>query len=76
MSAKHHKLFAQLLVLMGEEERQVEIIRQVIIEQKSFSMDDLFRRINKSNKDGYITEEELELLLDELKIRHNNFETK
>lgn len=76
MSSRKHKLFAELLVLIGEEERQVEIIRQVLIEQKTFSMDNIFRRFNKRNKDGYIIEDELDSFLDQVKIRHNVFETK
>lgn len=62
------------MIAIGKEERQVEIIREVLMEQKLFSMDALFRRINKLNKGGFITQEEIELLLKDTGFEYNTVE--
>ena len=49
--------------MLGQEERQIEIIREVLTEQANFSFDSLFRRLNKEDKNGVISISEIQHFL-------------
>ena len=57
---KKREKFAAFLIMLGQEERQIEIIREVLIEQDSFWFDTFFRRLNCINRNGLISKEEIQ----------------
>lgn len=71
---KKKEKFAAYLIMLGQEERQVEIIREVLTEQPNFSFDSLFRRLNKDNKNGVISIHEIQRFLLDSNIWSNTNE--
>ncbi|CAI2385033.1 unnamed protein product [Moneuplotes crassus] len=55
----------------GKNCESIEVVRQVLAEQKDFSFVNIFRRLNKINKDGFITEQEISSYLEETGIRNS-----
>ena len=73
---KKREKFASFLIMLGQEERQIEIIREVLVEQDSFWFDTLFRRLNHTNKNGLITVDEIQQFLLDSGISSNVNEAK
>ena len=68
------KTFGLFLMEVGQEERQVDIMRQVLSEQKKFKPFEAFRFLSSPNGAGHIGYKELSLFLKMNKIVHNKFE--
>lgn len=68
------KKLGLLLIEIGQEERQVDIMRQVLSEQSNFSTYNLFRYITSNNINGSIGAKEVIYFMKKNKILHNKFE--
>lgn len=69
------KKFGLFLLELGMEERQVEIMRQVLAEQNNFNAFLLFRYLSFNNENGYIQHKDISYFLKKHNITHNKFET-
>ena len=62
------KKLGLLLLELGQEERQVDIMRQVLSEQANFSTYNLFRHIASNNFNGTIGPKEIRSFMKRNKI--------
>ena len=63
-------IYEKFLIAFGREWESIEVIRQVLSEQRDFSFSNIFRRLNRLNKDGFITQTEIQTFLDEWAIMY------
>lgn len=68
------KKFGMFLLEIGQEERQVEIMRQVLVEQPKFSPYNLFRHLNGAKSNGFISHADISEFMKINSISHNKFE--
>lgn len=55
--------FGQFLIEVGQEERQVDIMRQVLVEQPNFTPYNLFRHVSGLSDKGTVGHKELSKFL-------------
>jgi len=72
MNKNKQGVYSSFLTDLGEIEEKVETIREVIFEQKNLCYFQIFRSINKVNRDGFITDEEISLYCNEKQIKANH----
>ncbi len=64
LSVPTRTLFCDLLLAIGQKEKQLEIVRQVLCEQKDFEPYAAFKRIDRLNQ-GYLTAEDVKKFLND-----------
>jgi len=64
-------IFEKFLINYGKDWESIEVVRQVLAEQKDFTLANAFRRLNKINKDGFITQSEIKSYLDENDLKYS-----